>query len=58
MTAMVKNLVNLEEAEIRREAMRIRLGLCGTVAGRGGAGMRKGVDAAVELAARVCSSWR
>ena len=50
MTAMVKDLVNLEAAAIRREAMRMRLGLRGAVVGRGGAGMRKGGDAAVELA--------
>ena len=58
MTAMVKDLVDLEEAAIRREAMRMRLGLSGAVVGRGGAGMRKGGDAAAELAALVCSSRR
>ena len=51
MTAMVKYLVDLEEKSIRREAMRIRMDLRGAVVGRGGAGMRKGGDAAVELAA-------
>ena len=58
MTPMVKDLVDLEEAEIKREAMRMRLGLCGALVVRGGAGMRKGGDAAAELAALVCSSWR
>ena len=51
MTAMVKDLVNLEAAARRREAMRMRLGLRCTVAGRGGSGLRKGGDAAAELAA-------
>ena len=51
MTAMVKCLVDLEEAAIRRDTMRMRLGLCGAVVGRGGVGMRKGGDAAAELAA-------
>ena len=41
-----------------REVMRMRLGLRGAVVGRGGADMRKGGDAAAELAALVCSSWR
>ena len=49
MISMVKDLVNLEETEIRREAMRLRLGLCGAVVGRGGVGMRKGGDAAAEI---------
>ena len=42
MKAMVKDLVNIEEEEISREEMRVRLGLCGEVAVRGGDGMRKG----------------
>ena len=45
-TVMVKDLANLEEA-----AIRMRLGLCGEVVGRGGADMRKGGEATVELAA-------
>ena len=57
MTAMVKDLVDLEEAAIRRKAMRMRLGLCGALVGRGGDGTRKGGDATAELAALVCSSW-
>ena len=51
MTAMVKDLVYLEEASIRREAMMMRLGLSGAVVGKGGASMRKVGDAAAELAA-------
>ena len=51
MTEMGKDLFDPEEAGIRREAMMMRLGICGTVVGRGGAGMRKGGDAAAELAA-------
>ena len=42
MTAMVKDLGNLDETDIRREEMMTRLGLCGAVVGRGGSGMRKG----------------
>ena len=34
MTEMVKYLVDLEEKAIRREAMMMRLGLCGTAVGR------------------------
>ena len=49
MTAMVKDLVDIEDTEIRREAIRTRMGLRGALVGRGGAGMRKGGDAAVEL---------
>ena len=51
MTAMVKDLVDIEETVIRKEVMRTRLGLSGAVVGRGGSGMRRGVDAAVELSA-------
>ena len=51
MTAMVKDLVYLEEASIRREAMMMRLGLSGAVVGKGGASMIKVGDAAAELAA-------
>ena len=58
MTEMVKDLVDLEETAIMREAMRMRLGLRGAVVGRGGAGMRKGGDAAAEIAALVCISCR
>ena len=58
MTAMVKDLVDLEKAAIRKEAMMMRLGLRGTLVGRLGDVMRKGGDAAAELAALVCSSWR
>ena len=50
MTAMVKDLFDLEEASIRREAMRMRLVLRGAVLGRGGSGIRKVGDAAEELA--------
>ena len=50
MTTMVKDLVNIEETAIRRETMRMRLGLCGAVLGGGGAGTRKGGDAAEEIA--------
>ena len=49
MTEMVKDLVDLEETAIMREAMRMRLGLRGAVVGRGGAGMIKGVDTAADL---------
>ena len=48
--ATVKDLVDIEDTEIRREAMKTRMGLRGALVGRGGAGMRKGGDAAVELA--------
>ena len=41
MTMLAKDLVNLEEVAIRREVIRMRLGLCGAVLGRVGAGMRK-----------------
>ena len=58
MTAVVKDLVDLEKAAIRKEAMRMRLGLRGTLVGRVGYVMRKGGYAAAELAALVCSSWR
>ena len=58
MTAMVKDLVDLEEAALRREAMRMRLVLCSALVGRGVSGMRKGFDAAAELTALMCSSWR
>ena len=51
MAVMVKDLVNIEEVLIRRESIRMRLGLRGAVVGRGGAGMRKVGDAAAELAA-------
>ena len=51
MIAMLKDLVGIYEAEIKREAMRMRLGLRGAVVGRGGAGMRKGGDTSAELAA-------
>ena len=51
MTVMVKDLFDLEEAVIRREEMRMRLGLRATVVGIGGAGMIKGGDAAAEIAA-------
>ena len=50
MTTMVKDLVNIEEIAIRRETMRMRLGLCCAVLGRGGAGTRKGGDGAEEIA--------
>ena len=50
MTAMVKDLVGLEEALIRREVMRMILGLCVASVIIGGAGMIKGSDAAAELA--------
>ena len=36
MTAMLKDLFDLEETAIRREAIMTSLGLCGAVAGRGG----------------------
>ena len=58
MTEMGKDLFDPEEAGIRREAMMMRLGISGTVVGRGSAGMRKGGDAAAHLTALVCSSWR
>ena len=58
MIAMVKYLVNLEEAVIKREAMRISLGLRGAAVVRWGDSTRKLGDAAAELAALVCSSWR
>ena len=58
MTEMGKDLFDPEEAGIRREAMMMRLGICGTVVGRGGAGMRKGGDSAAHLTALVRSSWR
>ena len=45
MTEMVKYLLDIEEAVIMRKAMMVRLGLHGAVVGRGGDGMRKGVDA-------------
>ena len=51
MTAMVKDLVNLEEAAIRREVIRMRLVLRETVVGRGSAGMKKRCDATAEIAA-------
>ena len=51
MTAMMKDLVNIEDSAIRMEVMRMRMGLCGEVVGRGGDGTRKGGDAAAELAA-------
>ena len=57
-TAMVKYLVDIEEAAIRREAMRMRLGLHGAVVGRGSDGMIKVCDAAAEIAALVCISCR
>ena len=50
MKVMVKYLVDLEKTAMRREVIRIRLGLRGTVVGREGAGMRKGGDAAADLA--------
>ena len=53
MTAMVKDLVDLEKATIRREVMRMRLGLRVAVVDRGVSGMRKGCDAALELASLV-----
>ena len=55
---MVKYLVDIEEAAIRREAMRMRLGLHGAVVGRGSDGMIKVCDAAAEIAALVCISCR
>ena len=54
MTEMVKDLVDLEEALMRREAMRMRLLV--VVVGRGGAGMRKGGDAAAQLVALISGS--
>ena len=51
MTVMVKDLVDIKEAVIRKEAMRMRLGLRATVAAIGGAGMIKGGEAATEIAA-------
>ena len=51
MKAMVKDLVNLEEAAIRREVIRMRLVLRETVVGRGSAGMKKRCDATAEIAA-------
>ena len=53
MTAMVKDLVDLEKATIRRKVMRMRLGLRVAVVDRGVSGMRKGCDAALELASLV-----
>ena len=50
MTAMLKDLVDIEETAIRREAMRTRLGICGAVLGRRDTVMRKGDDDATELA--------
>ena len=58
MTATVKYRVNLEEAVIRREAMRMRLGLRGAVVGREGAGMRNIRDTSAELPLLMCSSRR
>ena len=57
MAVMVKDLVDIEETGIRRDATRMRLGLSGVVVGRGCAGMRKGGDAAAELAELVLRSW-
>ena len=51
MIAMLKDLVGIYEAEIKREAMRMRLGLRGTLVGRVGYVMRKGGYASAELAA-------
>ena len=48
---MVKDLVDIEKTAIRREAVRMSMGLRGAVVGRGGSGMRKGGDDAAELAA-------
>ena len=58
MKVMVRDLVDLEEAEIIREAMKMRLGLRGKVVGRGGYSMRKVCDTATELAALMYSSSR
>ena len=55
--SMVKDMVYLDEAEIRREATGMRLGLCGAIVGRGSAGTRKKDGTAAEIAAFVCSSW-
>ena len=50
MTAIVKDLVDLEETAIRRNVTRMRMVLYGVVVGRGDAGMRKVGDSAEELA--------
>ena len=52
MTSMVKDLADLEEATIRREAMRTTLGPRAAVVGRGDAGMSKGGESATEVAAQ------
>ena len=51
MKVMVKDLVDIEDAEIRRKVMGMRLGLRGALVGRGSAGMIKGGEANAKLAA-------